>query len=97
MTDRQASNRSPGDLGGKLACRIFGHRPVFRAEGRTMYWECERGCGEGGGSKQYGTPDEARSYAAAFDRRDAADLGKRAPWIGLLPLRLWRTFRGTRT
>ena len=26
-----------------LGCLTFGHRPAFRAEGRTMRWECERG------------------------------------------------------
>jgi hypothetical protein len=60
-----------------------------------MRWECERGCGEGGGSKLYDTAEDARRYAAAFDKRDTADLGKRAPLIGLLPLRLWRKLRGT--
>jgi hypothetical protein len=60
-----------------------------------MRWECERGCGEGGGFKLYVTAEDARRYAAAFDRRDTADLGKRAPLVGLLPLRLWRRLRGT--
>ena len=32
----------------------------------------------------------------SFNRRDTDDLGKRAPLIGLLPLRLWRRFRRTR-
>jgi hypothetical protein len=58
-----------------------------------MVWECERGCGEGG-SKQYASAESAERYARAFDKRDGADLGKRAPLIGLLPLRLWRMFRG---
>jgi hypothetical protein len=79
------------------ACRVFDHRPVFRSDGRTMSWECERGCGQGGGSKQYDTAEEARGYATAFNRRDAADLGKRAPLIGLLPLRIWRRFWRRRT
>ncbi len=74
---------------GGWACRIFGHRPAFHADGRTMRWECDR-CGQGGGSKQYATPEEARRYAVAFSRLDTADLGKRAPLIGLLPLRVWR-------
>ena len=38
----------------------------------------------------------SRRYAAAFNRRDTDDLGKRAPLIGLLPLRLWRRFRRSR-
>ncbi|OBK78659.1 hypothetical protein [Mycobacterium sp. 1274761.0] len=74
-----------------VACRIFGHRPAFRVDGRTMRWECDR-CGEDAGAKDYDSPEDARRYAAAFNRRDANDLGKRAPLIGLLPLRLWRRF-----
>jgi hypothetical protein len=57
-----------------------------------MVWECERGCGEGG-SKTYPSADQAERYARAFDKRDSADLGRRAPLIGLFPLRLWRRFR----
>jgi len=75
-----------------LACRLFGHRFRFRADGVTMTWACGR-CGEPGGSKAYATAEEAQRYAAAFDREDRADLGKRAPLIGLLPLRLWRAFK----
>ncbi len=74
-----------------VACRAFGHRPVFHADGRTMRWECDR-CGQAPGAKEYGTVEDAQRYAAAFNRRDAEDLGKRAPLIGLLPLRLWRRF-----
>ena len=53
-----------------------------------MRWACERGCGAGG-SKEYATVAEAARYAAAFDREDRQDLGRRAP-LGLLPLRLIR-------
>lgn len=77
------------------SCRVLGHRPAFHAEGRTMRWECARGCGPMG-SKLYPTAREARRYAAAFNRRDTADLGKRAPVIGLFPLRLWRALRRAR-
>jgi hypothetical protein len=70
------------------ACRLLGHRFRFRAEGETMLWECERGCGEGG-SKTYATAADARRYAAAFDRRDADDVGRR-PLLSLLPLWLAR-------
>lgn len=59
-----------------------------------MIWECERGCGFGG-SKQYATAEEARRYALAFDRRDSRDIGRRAPLIGLFPLRLWHRLRGS--
>ena len=76
-----------------LACRVFGHRLVFRADGRTMAWECDRGCADGGGGKQYPTAEDARRYAAAFNRRDSEALGRRAPLLGLFPLRLWRRFR----
>jgi Prophage protein (DUF1660) len=75
-----------------LACRLFGHQPAFRAEGHTMWWACER-CGQATGAKQYGSAAEALRYAAAFNKRDADDLGKRAPLIGLLPLRIWRRLR----
>jgi hypothetical protein len=70
-------------------CRIFGHDYEFRARGATLEWECRRGCGDGG-SKVYVRPEAAARYATAFNRRDSDDLGKRAPLLGLLPLRLWR-------
>ncbi|MGV0794955.1 hypothetical protein [Mycolicibacterium sp. XJ1819] len=54
-----------------------------------MRWACER-CGGDEGAKDYPTAADARRYAAAFNRRDVDDLGKRAPLIGLLPLRIWR-------
>jgi hypothetical protein len=75
-----------------LRCRVYGHRFRFRADGATMTWTCER-CGALGGRKTYETADDARRYATAFDREDRADLGRRAPLIGLLPLRLWRLRR----
>jgi hypothetical protein len=77
-----------------LRCQIIGHRYRFSSEGATMRWRCERGCGAGG-SKHYSTAEDARRYAAAFDRRDARDLGRRAP-LGLSPLRLLRRARGRR-
>jgi hypothetical protein len=80
-----------------LACRAFGHRPLFNTVGRVMYWECGRGCGDARGSKQYGTAEDAQRYATAFNHRDTSDLGKRAPLFGLLPLRLWRAYRTTRS
>ncbi len=78
-----------------LMCQVIGHRIHFRADGQMMRWECTRGCGELG-SKAYSTAEEAKRFAAAFDRRDSSDLGKRAPLIGLLPLRLWRKFANRR-
>jgi len=75
-----------------FACRVFGHQPTFHAQGRTLRWACER-CGGSSGAKEYDTADEAEKYAAAFNKRDTDDLGKRAPLIGLLPLRLWRRWR----
>jgi hypothetical protein len=80
-----------------LVCRILGHRPMFGTVGCVMHWKCDRGCGGASGSKQYETVQEAQRYAAAFNRRDTADLGKRAPLLGLLPLRLWRAYRTTRS
>ena len=57
-----------------------------------MRWTCERGCGAAG-SKEYASVEEAARYAAAFDREDRSELGRRAPFFGLLPLRLWWTMR----
>ena len=75
-----------------LQCGIFGHRYRFVSVGDTMSWTCER-CGVVGGSKEYASAEEAAQFAEAFDREDRADLGRRAPLIGLLPLRLWRAWR----
>jgi hypothetical protein len=69
-------------------CSVFGHRFRFIAEGETMRWSCERGCGEEG-SKRYASAADAQRYARAFDRRDAEDVGKR-PLLSLLPLWLAR-------
>lgn len=78
-----------------LACRLLGHRPRFTSEGNTLVWTCDRGCGAGG-SKEYETVLDAARYARAFDREDREDLGRRAPLIGLFPLRLLRAFRNRR-
>lgn len=79
-----------------LACRLLGHRPRFTSEGNTLVWTCDRGCGDAG-SKEYETAADAARYARAFDREDREDLGRRAPLIGLLPLRLLRGFRNRRS
>jgi hypothetical protein len=68
-------------------CSVLGHRHRFSAEGTTMRRSCERGCGAGG-AKEYGTSAEAAQYAAAFDREDQAEVGRRAPFLGMFPLRL---------
>lgn len=57
-----------------------------------MRWECERACGAGG-SKQYASAADARRYASELDRRDGEDLGKRAPFLGMFPLRIYRALR----
>ncbi len=57
-----------------------------------MIWECARGCGAGD-RKTYPSPAQAAHYAAALDREDRDDLGRRAPLIGLLPLRVWRRLK----
>jgi hypothetical protein len=75
-----------------LTCRLLGHRYRFRAEGPAMLWTCERECGARG-SKEYATAAEAARYAAAFDREDRAELGRRAPLLGMFPLRMWWTLR----
>jgi hypothetical protein len=77
-----------------LRCRILGHRYRFSSDGQAMRWSCERGCGAGG-SKCYPTPEDARRYAAAFNREDRQALGRRAP-LGLTPLRLLRAIRKRR-
>jgi hypothetical protein len=78
-----------------VRCRLLGHRFRFVAEGNTMRWECERGCGAGG-VKRYATGEDAQRYADAFDREDRQDLGRRAPLVGLFPLRLLRAARRRR-
>jgi hypothetical protein len=78
-----------------LACRVFGHRHRFTSEGATMRWACGR-CGAAGGEKAYPTAAEAEQFARAFDREDREDLGRRAPLIGLLPLRIARALRRKR-
>jgi hypothetical protein len=78
-----------------LLCRIFGHRYRFAAEEATMTWYCQRGCGAAG-RKAYLDAAQARRFAAAFDREDREDLGRRAPFVGLFPLRLWRRWRTRR-
>jgi hypothetical protein len=75
-----------------LRCNVFGHRFRFRAEGATMRWTCER-CGTPGGEKLYGSPAEALQFARAFDREDRDELGRRAPLLGMFPLRMWRALR----
>ena len=75
-----------------LACRLLGHRYRFSADGPVLTWTCQRGCGASA-EKSYASADEARRMAAALDREDRDDLGRRAPLLGLFPLRLWRMLR----
>jgi hypothetical protein len=79
-----------------LRCRIGGHRFRFTADGATMTWQCARSCGAGG-TKRYPTTADATRYAVALDHEDRADLGRRAPLVGLLPLRLARAIRRARS
>ena len=65
-TDRASSTTA-------LSCRLLGHRPAFRSAGRTLVWECERGCGYTG-AKEYATPEAAQRFASAFDRQDGVNL-----------------------
>ena len=60
-----------------------------------MRWECRRGCGEHG-SKQYASAEDAARYARGLNREDRQDLGRRAPLVALLPLRLLRALRHRR-
>jgi hypothetical protein len=78
-----------------LRCRLLGHRYRFTSDGPTMRWHCER-CGAAGGEKVYGSAVEAERYARAFDREDREDIGRRAPLVGLLPLRIARAVRKRR-
>jgi hypothetical protein len=89
------AERENGKIGYVLACRVVGHRFRFSAEGEVLRWRCQRGCGAGG-EKRYATAADAARYARAFDREDREDLGRRAPLVGLLPLRVvwaWRRLR----
>jgi hypothetical protein len=74
-----------------LWCRLLGHRFRFGADGATMRWRCERGCGAGG-EKRYSTVAEAERYARGFERERAGTAGETA--LGALPLRLLRSIRG---
>jgi len=73
-------------------CAVFAHDYSFEASGSELIWRCTRGCGAEG-RRTYSSAAQAAQLAAAFNRRDTDDLGKRAPLIGLLPLRLWRRIR----
>jgi hypothetical protein len=75
-----------------LLCTVLGHRYRFSAEGDVLRWHCRRSCGSEG-QKRYACPEQAARYAAAFDHEDIASLGRRAPYFGLLPLRLWHWAR----
>jgi hypothetical protein len=57
-----------------------------------MVWTCERNCGAGG-SKVYASEADAKRYARAFDEEDRQDLGRRAPFVGLFPLRIYRALK----
>jgi hypothetical protein len=76
-----------------VRCAIFGHRYRFGSEGTTLRWTCER-CGATGGEKEYGSVAEAARFAKAFDREDRDEIGRRAPFLGMFPLRIWRRLRG---
>lgn len=45
------------------------------------------------GEKRYAREGDARRYAAALDREDREDLGRRAPLVAGLPLRIARALR----
>jgi hypothetical protein len=77
-----------------LRCRALGHRFRFSSTGEVMRWECERGCGAVG-QKRYASAADAARYAAAFDREDREDIGRRAPLVAGLPLRIARALRGS--
>src|SRR5690606_23608066 len=74
-----------------LRCHFLGHRYRFSHEGDTMLWRWARECWAKG-SNGYARPQGADGYGRAFDREDLAEMGRRTP-LGLLPLRLLRTWR----
>jgi hypothetical protein len=76
-------------------CAVLGHRFRFTSEGVTLRWVCARGCGAGG-DKRYPTAADAARYARAFDREDRHELGRRAPLVGLFPLRIFHALRKRR-
>jgi hypothetical protein len=76
-------------------CSLLGHRFRFTSEGNTLRWACARGCGAGG-EKRYPAAEDAARYACAFDREDRHELGRRAPLVGLFPLRVLHAFRARR-
>jgi hypothetical protein len=59
-----------------------------------MRWSCRRGCGAGG-EKTYASAAEATKYATAFNA-ERAGFGERAPFIALLPLRMWKRLTRSR-
>ena len=61
-----------------------------------MRWSCDRECGFAG-AKQYDSPAAARRYARAFDREDRDQIGRRAPVLGMFPLRLWNALARRRS
>ncbi len=73
-------------------CRLLGHRFRFTSAGATMHWSCARGCGAEG-AKTYATSEAAHRYATVFDREDRADLGRRAPLVAGIPLRVFHALR----
>ena len=87
-----ASTRPGEPSAARWRCRVFDHRIRFRATGDTMSWSCEW-CGGASGSKTYRSAQDAERFARGFDRRDGDETGRRAPYLGMFPLRLWRFLR----
>lgn len=71
-------------------CRLVGHQWTFWAEDQQMHWQCERGCPGTARSKTYPSAQDASRYAQVLNKRDVANIGERAPLLGMFPLRLWR-------
>ena len=46
--------------------------------------------------KSPASAEEAARFASAFDREDRDEIGRRAPFLGMFPLRMWRRLRGGR-
>jgi hypothetical protein len=77
-----------------LSCRVLGHRWHFRAEERTLRWDCDR-CAAFGGRKEYSSEADAQRYAHAFEGEPRR--GEQRFLLGAAPLWLARRIgRGRR-
>lgn len=74
-----------------LRCRALKHHFRFSTDGPVMRWHCTR-CPEAG-EKRYGSAGDAARYARAFDLEPWHEQARRAPLLGMFPVRLARVIR----